>query len=256
MAPSRQPLQQLSQTSKSANLPDPKATNKPKPNRLAPQNQENKVHKTLPANKPTQIKAFLPDQFRRGLKALGEDPAIQPPTASPQLWQNKHDIDNEKSKANVELWDWHRFSVIEGWQLLKERQQMINNWKASDSLSAMNAKLLKKFEELQINTARQVWLPVHKGRCKIEADIKRWNDSPMPLTEQAQHSLDRLNGNLDRARSAELELYTTYKSIIGPLVEAEKLAKRRDEEEMDRMVKDAYQAILAAEAQSTDNQSP
>ena len=254
MAASRQPLQQLSQTSKSANLPDPKATNKPKPDRLAPQNQKNKVHKALPANKPTQIRAFFPDQFRQRFKALAKDPEMQPPVATPQRWEDGHDVDNEKSKGGVELWDWHRFSVIEGWQLLKERQQMIDDWKASDSLSAMNAKLLKKFEELQINTARQVWLPVHKGRRKIEANIKRWNDSPMPLTEQAQQSLDRLNRNLDRARSAELELYTAYKSIIGPLVEAEKLAKRRDEEEMDRMVKDAYQAILAAEAQSTENE--
>lgn len=252
MAPSRQALQQLSQTSKPANLPDPKATNKPMPDRLAPQNQKNKVHKTLPANKPTQMRAPVQNQFRRDLKALAEDPEMQPPVASPQRGEDEHDIDNTKKKANVELWDWHRFSMIEGWQLLKERQQMINNWKASDSLSAMDAKLLKKFEELQPNTAQQVWLTVRKGRRKMEADIKRWSDSPKPLTEQDQHSLDRLNGNIDRARSVEAHLYTAYKSIIEPPVEAE---KRRDEEEMDRMVKDAYQAILAAEAQATKNKS-
>ena len=254
MAPSRQPLQQLSQTGKSANLPAAKATNKPKPDRLAPQNQGNKVHKALPADKPTQMRAPVRNQFRWAFKALVEDPEMQPLVASPQRWEDKHDIDNEKNKGGVELWDWLRFSVLEGWHLLKERQQMINDWKASDSLSALDAKLLKKFEELQPNTARQVWLSVQQGRRKIEKDIKRWNDSPKPLTEQGQHSLDRLDRKLDHARSAETQLYTAFKSTIGPLVEAEKLAKRRDEEEMDRMVKDAYQAILAAEAQSTENE--
>ena len=167
-----------------------------------------------------------------------------------------HDIDSERKKPSVELWDWHRFTRTEGWRLLNERQQMIDEWKARETLSAMDAKLLKKFEELQPITARQVWVSVQQGRRKIEAQIKRWNDSPRPLTELAQRFLDRLDVNMDRARSAEAHLYTTYKSIIGPLFEAEKLAKRRDQEEMNRMIEDAYQAILAAEAKSTDNQSP
>ena len=244
-------MQHLSQTSTSANLSDRKTSSKPKPDRLVPQDQKNKVHKTLPANKPTQMRAPVQDQFRRRLKALAEDPEMQPPVITPQRWKDDHDIDNDKDKVSVKLWDWLKFSVIEGWHLLKERQEMINDWKARDSLSAMEAKLLKKFEELQPKTAEEVWLSVQRGKSKIEEDIKRWNDSPMPLTEKAQHSLDRLNRNMNHARSAEAHLYTAYKSTIEPLVEAERLAKRRDEEEMDRMVKDAYQEILAAETQAS-----
>lgn len=258
MGPSRQPLQQLRQGNRSANLSDPKSSIKIKPDPLAPKNQDNKVHKPLPTKKPVPRIDPLEVQLRHGYRGLAEIPKILPQGVLSQRWEDKHKSDKEKTKGNIDFWTWPRFNLNDGFCLLTERQQKINEWKASGLLSAFNAALPRMFERRQPQTARQVWLAVQEERRWIEADIKLWNDGPMPLTCEDQHERDRLNEQMDRVEMAERYVYGVYKEIIAPLVESERLAKekeQRDKVEMDRLVEDAYQSILSTETQTTDIKS-